>query len=290
MVRSREVSMGLPSIVAIVGPTASGKSELALGLATHLNGEIVCADSRTIYKGMDIGTSKPTKEDQKRVVHYCIDLVEPDQHYSVVKFKNDAEKAIELVSQKGKLPILVGGSGLYIDSIVYNYDFPKLKNDNLDHLSIEELQDIAHAKGYDAPTMILKNKRHLVGYIRRDGAPGSKNFNHNVLMIGINPGRETINNRIEQRVDSMLKSGFIDEVKNLLTRYSDNSPGFNSPGYKPFIDYINGKINLNDAKKTFISNDKSLAKRQLTWFKRNKNIKWFEDINSAESFIIKQWS
>lgn len=274
--------------LAIVGPTASGKSELALRLAKKLNGSIICADSRTIYKGMDIGTAKPTKLEQLAIDHYCIDLVNPNEKFSVIMFKEKAIEAIDLSLANSKLPILVGGSGLYLDSVIYDYKFPEIINDSFESMGLKELQDLCELKGYSVSEQVFKNKRHLVSFMRRNGETGKKEFNSDFLVVGIKPSKEVTHKRIELRVSNMIKNGFINEVKDLVGKFPYNSTGFNAPGYKPFIDYLDNKITIDEAIENFIRNDKSLAKRQMTWFKRNKNIVWFDNINDAESYIIEQ--
>lgn len=244
------------NLLAIVGPTASGKTALAIELAKKMNGEIICADSRTVYKYLDIGTAKPTKEEQTQVPHHLIDVVEPDQDFNVADFKHLADQAIADIRANGKLPIIVGGSGLYIDSVLYDYSFTdstERDTDNPRHSAVTA----------------LKSRKPL--------AQGN-------LIIGLNPGREVVRQRIADRVSQMLNDGFVDEVRSLLPKYSDTK-AFLAPGYKAFADYIDNKTSIEDASLIFVNNDRKLAKRQMTWFKRNPDIYWFKDADSALAFV-----
>lgn len=281
-------------IIAIVGPTASGKSDLAIDIAMILDGEIICADSRTIYKGMDIGSAKPSSKDQAKVRHHCLDIITPDVRYSVADFKLLAETLINSILAKGKTPIIVGGSGLYIDSILYNYDFNSGQNinlpENLENMTLLELQDLCRRYEYNPPEQVWQNKRHLEAFIKRGGIKSTKSNNSGALIFGINPGKEILYSRISKRVDKMIESGFINEVNQLLNHYQPNAPGFNTPGYKPLIEYLYGKISLKEATDKFKSNDQRLSKKQLTWFKRNPEICWFANADDAKSAILKECS
>lgn len=279
------------TLIVIVGPTASGKTDLAIEVASDLSGEIICADSRTIYKSMDIGTAKPTNIQQQSVPHHCLDLVTPDQKFTVLDFKEFASRLISNIHERHKVPIIVGGSGLYVDSVIYDYSFPDSIGDNkLDDLSLAELQKLSIEHNYKVPEQVFMNKRHLAGLIKRQGLIGDKKLLKNTILVGLNPGKETLENRITNRVENMLKSGFIDEVKGLLQQYGEQLTSLNAPGYRPIISYLKAEIKFDQAKEIFIKNDKDLAKRQITWFKRNDQIKWFSEPKEAKSYIMKQWS
>jgi tRNA dimethylallyltransferase len=252
------VAEKLAPLVVIVGQTASGKSDLGMFLAQKFNGEIICADSRTIYKGMDIGTAKPTKQDQDKVSHHLLDIVKPNERYSVARFKGDAQKALNTINKKGKLAIMVGGSGLYVDSVIFDYQF----------------SDVGTPKD-------TNNPRHK----SKEYSPVNKVLRKNTLILGLSPDKEVLNQRISNRVEEMIKQGFIDEVKELTNQYrvkDDSLPGI---GYKIFAQYLKGEINLMQAKEAFIRGDKSLAKRQKTWFKRNKNINWVTTKEQAVELV-----
>lgn len=248
----------LAPLVVVVGPTASGKSALGMELARKFNGEIICADSRTIYKRMDIGTAKPSKRDQAEIPHHMLDIVEPGQRYSAAQFKEDALSLIDDIWSRGKLPIMVGGTGLYIDAVIFDYKFssPDAERDPL-------------------------NPRHL----KRDTSQQQSELRENTLVIGMTRDREVLNNRIEQRMEQMVENGFVDEVKQLLDSYGPENEAMSGIGYKTFAKYIRGELTLDDAKAEFIKGDKSLAKRQRTWFKRNKGIHWVTNNEQAVELV-----
>jgi tRNA dimethylallyltransferase len=232
-------------LVVIVGQTASGKSALAMDLALKFKGEIICADSRTVYKGMDIGTAKPSKEDRKLVKHHLLDVVKPDQRFTAADFKQGATKAIDAIVAADKLPIMVGGTGLYIDAVLYDFGF-------------------SDGAGRDP-----ENPRHAA-----KGSGSSKPLRENTLIIGLEIDQETLRERIEKRVEHMVEEDFVEEVNSLLDKYGEDESAFNAPGYRPFIKHLNGQLSLEEAKQKFIQNDMQLAKKQKTWFKRNKSIHW----------------
>lgn len=244
-------------LLVIVGPTASGKTALGIELARKFDGEIICADSRTVYRGLDIGTAKPSPEERAQVLHHLIDVVNPDQPFSVADFKRLAEQAIEDIWRRGKLPILVGGSGLYIDAIIYDYQFNS-----------------------DGTPRDPQNPRHLASSQSEDRQamlPG-------VTMIGLDIPRDVLRQRISDRVEAMVGHGFIDEVRWLVENYP-GSKALDAPGYKAFREYLDGHKTLEEAKAEFVRNDMQLAKRQMTWFRRNKSIHWLDDLSKAVDLI-----
>ena len=272
-------------VISIVGPTASGKSALAMELAQKINGEIVCADSRTIYKGLDIGTAKPTDSDRARVRHHCIDIVGPDQKFSVAQYKTMADRAISGIKKRKKIPILVGGSGLYADAVLYDYSFEKLQNQELDDLGLTELQALAKGMGLKPTEQTLTNSRHLKNYILRGGNSGTRKKQPKGMIFGLIIDKTLLEHRIVQRVNHMFVNGLVEETNTLLVKYGENAPGFLTPGYRPVIDFIKGRIDEEEAKAIFINNDRKLAKRQLTWFKRNPDIKWVHNLEEIEQII-----
>lgn len=251
-------SSSRPELIVIVGPTASGKSELAMRIAKRYDGEIITADSRTIYRGMDIGTAKPDPKAQAAVKHWGLDLAEPDQKFSAKHFQDYALKAIKNVRGRGKLPILVGGTGLYIDSIIFNYDFAS---------SLER-----------DPT----NPRHS---LKKGGS--NPEIIKGALTIGIDPGKEELKKRIERRVNEIFAAGFLKEAKKLYKQYSSELEVFKAPGYRAAFNHLNNQIDIEPAKKEFVQNDLKLAKKQRTWFKRNKFILWHDDVRAAEHAVNK---
>lgn len=275
-------------LVVILGPTASGKTALALEIAKRFNGEIICADSRTVYKYMDIGTAKPSKAERSGIRHYGLDLINPDKSYSAAQFKKMALTAIDDISGRGNLPIMVGGTGLYIDGVLFDYQFLPLtdpvERTRLNKLSVEQLQSEIIRKDLLMPAN-KQNPRHLTRAIETNGAvPIKGKLRPNTCVIGIQSDLSTLKNRIIKRVDEMLQNGFIKEVNNLSKRYDWDAPGLQAPGYKAFRGYLENKMDLNAAKAQFAHNDYLLARRQRTWFKRNKSIQWVN--NKAEAVEI----
>ena len=278
-------------LLVVVGETASGKSELSMQLAEALSGEIICADSRTIYRHMDIGTAKPTPQDRQRVVHHGLDLITPDQRYSAATYKAYALNAIDKVAQSGKLPIIVGGSGLYIDAVLYDYGFTEPPDESLRErlqaLSVVELQQRIVVDEIPMPTN-YKNPRHLVSAIERAGKPGIKcPIRSNTIVLGMQIERSVLRERIERRVEYMVDNGFLTETKQLASKYGWDSPGLQATSYKAFRGYFAGTSTLEQAKQIFVGNDLQLAKKQRTWFKRNKSIHWLStDDKLSESVEI----
>lgn len=231
-------------LITIVGPTASGKSELALKLTLKYNGQIISADSRAIYKGFDIGTAKPSKTDQAKVRHYLIDIVEPTEVFSVAQFKTLANQAIQTIERSGHLPFLVGGSGLYIDAVLFDYQF-----------------------------------RGTINMIDR------KKLKKDTLILGLNPNRPLLKQKIAQRTDTMLNKGLVQEVKKLLEIYGRENPLFTTIGYDSIVKFLNQKLTLAQARDEIIKETADLAKRQVTWLKRNPYIYWIKSQSQAEKLI-----
>lgn len=272
-------------LVVILGSTASGKSDLAMKLAKKFTGEIICADSRTVYKGMDIGTAKPNVSEQKAVKHHLLDVVNPDQTYNVVDFKRDALEVIDDITSRDKVPFLVGGSGMYIDSVIFDFQFrpvnEKLRQD-LELLDLNELQKRALEVGLNKDSLEFKNKRRLIRVVETGGvAQKNTKLREHTLLIGLDVQKEELHKRIEQRVDKMMANGFIDEVRGLTKKYEENLKAFDAPGYRPFFLYLKKEMSLEQAKAEFVRNDKLLARKQKTWFKRNKSIQWVNNPSEA---------
>jgi len=242
-------------LVVILGPTASGKSALAMHLASKFKGELICADSRTLYKGMDIGTAKPSKADQELIPHHMIDVIQPNERYSAAAFKSRTIELIEDITKRGKLPIIVGGTGLYIDSIIFDYQF---SSENRERDPV--------------------NPRHLK---KTEGEKDTK-LRDNTLVLGLSVEPEVLKQRIEDRINIMVDNGFIDEVKALAKQHGWDAPGMLAPGYKASRGYIEGSETLDEAKAQFILNDVHLAKRQRSWFRRNKYVNWISTPVEAE--------
>jgi tRNA dimethylallyltransferase len=277
------------SLVAIVGPTASGKTSLAIDIAKKYNGEIISADSRAIYKGLSVGTAKPSKAERQNIAHYGFDLVEPSEMFSAAGFKELATNRVAHITKRGKLPVIVGGTGLYLDAYLYDYKMPQPNlayRTKLSQQSIGELQSIIAQRGYILP-INSKNKLHLVSAIERGGVKPSKKANlpAKQLIIGLNPGREVLKSRIYERATAMFNGGVVEEYTLAVKLYGENAPGLNGGIYKVLKMHLAGQITIKEAQELFISSDLAMAKRQLTWFKRNADINWFDSIVDAKSWL-----
>ncbi|OGZ31800.1 MAG: tRNA (adenosine(37)-N6)-dimethylallyltransferase MiaA [Candidatus Niyogibacteria bacterium RIFCSPLOWO2_12_FULL_41_13] len=287
-------------IIAIVGPTSSGKSALAVKLAKKFRGEIVSADSRQIYKGMDVGTAKPTKKELKIVPHYLIDIKNPNQNYTLSQYKNDAIKAINKIIKRGKIPFLAGGTGLYIDAVIDNLEIPQVKpNQKLRKKLEKEIETKGLKYVFDklvsldpesAYIIDPNNPRRVIRALeitlltnkpfsqqRKKGEPL-----FHTLKIGLALPPEKLQERINKRVDLMLKNGLLKEVKNLLIKYGSKPIAFDAIGYREIIDYFRGKIPREEVINLIKKNTWRFAKRQMTWFKRDKNICWIDSEKQAE--------
>ncbi len=273
-------------LVVVVGETASGKSGLAMKIAEAFDGEIIAADSRTIYRGMDIGTAKPSQEEQQTIVQHGLDVVEPGQDYNVADFQRDAKAAIQDISSRNKLPIMVGGTGLYIDSVLFDFDFGKPKNEalrtELSQKNMEELQSLAQQTGLEVSNEMLKNKRHLIRAIETAGAEkGRKELRLNTLVIGVNLTKNQLRKRVVTRVELMFRKGLRKEVDELVDKYGWDNEAMTGIGYREFKDYYDGNISMSKVKETIVRKTMQYAKRQRTWFKRNRQIEWFDSPDKA---------
>jgi tRNA dimethylallyltransferase len=283
------VAIVVPLLV-ILGETASGKSDLAMKLARKLNGELICADSWTVYKGFDIGTAKPTVEDQKEVPHHLLDVADPAKGFSAAVFKRMALEAIDEISSRGKLPILVGGTGLYIDSILYDYSFlpasdPILRQE-LNTMSLDELLKRAEKMELDTDGIDLRNKRRVIRLIENEGVrPTKKPLRKNTVILGVAREPEELGQRIVTRIDAMVEAGLVDEVKRLGELYGWDCEPMRAPGYRAFSEYVRGSISLEAAKERNVQNDLQLAKKQRTWFKRNKSIHWLNNREKLQNIV-----
>ena len=280
-------------MIFIVGPTASGKSFLGMELARRLNGEIICADSQTIRKGLDIGTAKPSLEDRSEIPHHMIDIIEPYEDFSVNEFKNIAQKTIIEIEERGNTPIIVGGTGLYINALYYDFDldFDNSNSDykrELEQKSVEELQEIIKSKNYELPNN-ENNPRHLIGTILREGSI-NKNTSpvEGALIYGLMPEDDVLKQRISDRIDLMFKNGFVEEVEKLLDEHGRPENKMDAIGYPIVIEYLDGNKKIEDVKKEFKTGHWQYARRQKSWFKRNDNIIWLNNPQEGLEEIIKQ--
>ena len=279
-------------LVVIAGPTASGKTSLALQVAKLYGGEIICADSRTIYKGMDIGTAKPDKKEQEVVPHHLIDVANPDEPFTVADFKRLAQYAIKDITRRGKLPILVGGTGLYIDAVIFDYTFGKMSNPQeravLSEKTIEELQSICHQHNIPLPEN-SQNKRYLVRAVEQGGVvKGPQKLRPNTLVVAITTDREDLRQRITYRAEDMINRGVLDEVKRLGERYGWDTEAMKGNVYRILRPVVEGSTPIEIALELVIIGDMQLAKRQVTWLKRNPYAIWGDPVQllkTIEHFV-----
>ncbi len=263
-------------LLVIVGETASGKSSLALQLAQRFNGEVICADSATVRRGADIGTAKPTAAEQALVPHHLLSIVGPTERFNVADFQRLAKKAIREIAKRNKLPIMVGGTGLYIDSLLYDYSFLAVSRDaELYKKDLGYLQKKALDMGLSLETIDSSNKRRLVRLIETQGAkPTKKPLRSNTLIFGLTVERGILEQRISVRLDNMLKAGLEQEVSRLVQAYGWDSEALKGIGYAQWKGYFEATQDLASTRSSIIRSNLNLAKRQRTWFKRNKSIQW----------------
>lgn len=267
-------------LLVIVGETASGKSALALEVAQQLDGEIICADSWTVRREVNIGTAKPTEDELKLVPHHLLDVAGPDEDFTAAVFKRLALTTIQDIQSRGKLPILVGGTGLYIDGVIFDFGFlpagDRQNREALNDLSIEDLLLRIAYSGIALGDVDIRNKRRLIRLIETNGAqPSRQELRPNTLIVGLKMEREVLHERIEQRVDMMLAAGLEAEVSSLAGRYGWGCEALKGIGYAQWRDYFLGTQSLVETRAKIIKATQDLAKRQRTWFKRNKSIHWF---------------
>lgn len=267
-------------LIVVVGETSSGKSDLALRLAREFDGEIIAADSWTVRREADIGSAKPSPEDQAAVPHHLIDVAGPDEDFTAAVFKDLALEAIEDISRRGKLPIMVGGTGLYIDGVLYDYGFlpagDRRAREELNTLSVAELEQKIIDMGLDFGDVDRRNKRRLIRLIETNGAkPASQPLRGNTLIIGIKTDSDTLKERVTARTDAMIASGLEDEVRGLAERYGWDCEALKGINYAQWKVYFEGRETLAETRQKLIKANLDLAKRQRTWFKRNKSIQWF---------------
>lgn len=273
-------------LIAIVGETASGKSALAIEIAKRYKGEIIAADSRTIYKEMDIGTAKPQEDEMEGIKHHGLNLVEPGERYTAAQFKQYCDLKIQDIVSRGKLPILVGGTGLYIDGVLFDYSFGEESSSEerseLNNKSIDELTTISQEMKLDLSGQLLKNKRHLIRMIERDGVTeNNTNLAYDALLLGYILPKNVLRKRIEKRVEAMFRKGLRKEYNDLKQKYGTNSEAFTGIGYREFAAWESGNASMSEVKREIVKNTMNLAKRQRTWFKRNPHIQWVESEDEA---------
>lgn len=283
----------MENLAIITGPTGIGKTELSLELAKKYKGEIISSDSMQIYKKLNIGTAK-IDLNNTNIPHHMIDIIEPSDNFTVADFKNSAKKIITEINNRGGLPFLVGGTGLYINSLVYNLDFTETEpdyayRDELREILEEEGSEFLYEKLQDqdrdmAEKIHKNNGQRIIRALEilKSGNKKGENFrqenkDYNLIYIGLNMDRAKLYEKINQRVDKMIDLGLVDEVKNLLYEGLDkNSQSLKAIGYKEVISYLDDEIDFDEMVDLIKKNSRHYAKRQLTWFRRDDRIKWFD--------------
>ena len=289
--------MNKKPLIILTGPTAVGKTALSIRLAKKVNGEIISADSMQVYKGMDIGSAKVSKEEMDGVKHYLIDVLDPSDEFNVVKFQEMAKEAMEEIYSKGKIPIIAGGTGFYIQSILYDIDFEKNENDReyrtyLENIAATEggekklyemLENIDPKSAVSIHENNVKRVIRALEFFQETGTPISEpnegqretESPYNFCYFVLNDDREKMYANIEKRVDIMLDTGLVAEVKTLHEKgYHKEMVSMQGLGYKEILDYLNGEISLDRAVYLIKRDTRHFAKRQLTWFRREKNVTW----------------
>lgn len=286
-----------PKVIVICGPTASGKTSLSVELAKKCNGEIISADSMQIYKDMNIGTAKVTQEEMQGIKHYMIDIVSPTERYSVAEFKVQAEKAIEEILKKGKTPIIAGGTGLYVNSLIYNIQYNDIKIDEeyrkyleerVEKEGLQSLYEEAKKIDFEAMKSISKNDQkrilrvlemyHQTGKTKTELEKESRKeeVKYDYKVYAISWEREELYKRINKRVDIMIEQGLIEEVENLLKKYNKFPTAMQGLGYKEVVEYLDKKITKEEMIEKIKMETRRYAKRQITWFKKIENVKWIQ--------------
>jgi tRNA dimethylallyltransferase len=285
-------------IIAIIGPTAVGKTALSFKLAERFQTELVSADAYQVYKGMDIGTAKATKDELATYRHHLIDIIEPNEDFSAAAFQEAARTTIEDLHERGKIPILVGGTGLYVQSLLEGYEFKAKRHSREERqaalsliaaLSEEELKAyITEKTGYEPPDWheLLSNSHRLVRLVgaieKGDGAAAVMPQKaggplYHAFVIGLSLPRQVLYERIEKRIDAMIEAGWIDEVQQLLQDgVSPEAQAMKAIGYKELALYLDGQLSLEAASELIKKRTRHFAKRQMTWFKRMPYIRWYE--------------
>ena len=297
------------TILIITGPTATGKTELAIDIAKKYNGEIISADSMQIYKYLDIGTAKPTLEEQSKIKHHLIDFVAPNMEYSVQQFVAEADLIIKDLFKKGKLPIIVGGTGLYIKSLIYPYTFcsaPKDENvrnkykEMLAKEGKEYIYNLLLDRDSEAASKIHCNDtKRVIRALEINELTGKKkselnlednNYKYNVIFVALDLPREQLYDRINKRVEKMFELGLLSEVKNVISSNLANfdNQSMQAIGYKEFSSFFSNEININELIELISKNSRNYAKRQITFIKGFKDVKWFnpiEERNEIYKFV-----
>lgn len=296
-------------LIAIVGPSATGKSNLAVQLAHKIHGEIISADSRLVYREFNIATAKPDIREQQGIKHHLVDVINPDEEYTVANFADDAKAAIEAIVEKKKIPIVAGGTGLYFRILLENFDLPRVApnkelREKLEKQSEEELYSMLESLDSEIAQKIHKNNKvkmiRAIEVAQTLNTPMSlaqktKDNEYDVLWIGLNAkNRDFVYERINLRVEKMFIDGLWDEARRLFNKYSNLDLLMNTIGYQELKPHFDGLITLEEAKKNIKQNTRRYAKRQLSWFRANKQINWFniDEMQNEEivNGVLKLWN
>jgi tRNA dimethylallyltransferase len=293
-------------LLVIIGPTAVGKTKLSIEMAKRYNGEIISGDSMQIYRGMDIGTAKITKDEMDGIPHHLIDIKEPDENFSVAEFQILVRAKIDEIAKKGKLPIIAGGTGLYIQSVIYDYQFSDVPGDESYRLMLEErVKEIGNDELYkellavdpeSASQIHPNNVRrviraleifHLTGKTMQEyQITQQPDLLYNTAIVGLTMEREKLYARINDRVDIMMEEGLIEEVKGLYQQGLRDCQSIQAIGYKEIFAYFDGKVTLDETIANLKQNSRRYAKRQLTWFRNKMEVAWF-DMTDVENISKK---
>ena len=285
-------------LIILTGPTAVGKTKASIGLAKALNGEIISADSMQVYKYMDIGSAKIRPEEMQGIPHYLIDELQPDEEFHVVRFQQMAKNAMEEIYAKGKIPIVVGGTGFYIQALLYDIDFTESNEDSayrkeLEQLAIEKGAEYLHdmlrkVDSVSADTIHANNVKRVIRALEFYQQTGEKISEHNeqerakespydFCYFVLNDDRENLYERINLRIDQMLDEGLVEEVQSLKDKgYTRDMVSMQGLGYKEILDYLNGECTLEEAVYILKRDTRHFAKRQLTWFRRERDVIWID--------------
>ena len=296
-----------PKVIVIAGPTASGKTSLSIDLAKSINGEIISCDSMQIYKGMDIGTAKVTKEEAEGIKHYLIDCVEPNERYTVSNFKKDAELCIEEILSKGKVPIIVGGTGLYVDSLIYGIEYSEMnfdedyRNKLMKQAETEQGLSELYSKAKEIDSQAVEkispnDKKRIVRVLEIFNATGKtkteleiesrkKEIKYEYHVFIVNIERELLYDRINRRVDIMLEKGLIDEVKEIYEKYDSFPTAMQGLGYKEVVEFLQNQVTKEEMVDKIKKESRHYAKRQLTWFRKDDTFIWLDGLNDKNDNI-----
>ncbi len=286
-----------PKIIVICGPTASGKTALSIELAKKIDGQIISADSMQIYKEMDIGSAKPTKEEMQGIKHYMLDFVLPNKRYSVADYKKDAQTAICEIIKNGKTPIIVGGTGLYIDALIYNIEYQDIEFDEeyrkelekeVQEKGLETMYELARQIDPEAMKNISKNDKKRILRIleiykatkktktEQEIESRRNEVQYNYQVYALNMPRQDLYERINKRVDIMINQGLVEEVEQILKKYNEYPTALQALGYKEIKEYLEGILTKQEAIDKIKQETRRYAKRQLTWFRKNKQTMWLD--------------